>query len=173
LHAVGSTPGSMRRNNRGGADCGSIASHFPSMCIGVFEANKPRTLSSGSRYACYFRQEVCSKIAAKWALTSKPPGLRWGRIANDGETLCIPSGSWLGRVTKLAGFQCPARKQDKAAPSGRRMTFIRHEVGGMSLTPNIKMERWHTECVRLRHFAEAIVGFLPFGASSSSWLRNP
>jgi hypothetical protein len=38
----------MWRNNSGGADCGSIASRFPSMCIRVFKAEKPRILSSRS-----------------------------------------------------------------------------------------------------------------------------
>ena len=45
------------------------------------------------------------------------------------------------------------------------MTFIRHEVGGMNLTPNIKMERPHVECARLRHITAAMRGFLLFGAS--------
>jgi hypothetical protein len=38
----------MRRNNRRGADCGSIAFRFPSMCIRAFKAEKPRTLNRRS-----------------------------------------------------------------------------------------------------------------------------
>lgn len=76
--------------------------------------------------------------------------------------MCLPNGSWLGRFSKLA-VAVPA-KQDRVASSSRRMTFIRAQVGTMSLTHHVKMKRQQPECVRLGPFAEAIWGFLPHGA---------
>ncbi len=46
--------GNMRelagRTRNGSAECRSTTSHFPSMCIRAFEAEKPRTYRRGPRY---------------------------------------------------------------------------------------------------------------------------
>ena len=79
----------------------------------------------------------------------------------------VESGSRVIRLAIFTGFQGPTRKQDRAASSGRRMTFIRDGVGGgMHLTPNTKMDRQHVECERLRGSTWATRGLVSFGASA-------
>ena len=60
------------------------------------------------------------KIVAKLALTSPPPGLRWGRIADEGDTTSLPCVSWLVLRAEIA-FTCSADLQvSTCRPKGRR-----------------------------------------------------
>jgi hypothetical protein len=70
-------------------------------------------------------------------LTRLPRLLRFRHNVREGKTIYLPKSSWLIRLAILTGFQCPSRKQDRAASSGRRMTFNCNGVG-MSPTHNIK-----------------------------------